>query len=120
MVGANGITLPQQIYQSLAPLLGPLRHVVAPAVGMSTQELAVITGWIVILMAIALWMPNTLQIMARFEPAIGVQEKQVPVSRLQRILAWSPTPSWALMMVALAGTAVWWMGGKSEFLYWQF
>ena len=120
MVGANGITLPQQIYQSLAPLLGPLRHVVAPAVGMSTQELAVITGWIVMLMAVALWMPNTLQIMARFEPAIGVQEKQVPVSRLQRILAWSPTPSWALMMVMLAGTAVWWMGGKSEFLYWQF
>ena len=88
---------------------------------MSTQELAVAAGWIVVLVAIALWMPNTLQIMARFEPAIRkILEKQVPVSRLRGIFAWSPTPSRALMMVLLAGTAVWWMGGKSEFLYWQF
>ena len=120
MVGVNGITLPQQIYQSLTPLLGPLGRALSPAAGMSTQDLAVITGWIVVLMAIALWMPNTLQILSHIEPAIGIQERHMPVSRLQRFLQWSPTPSWALTMVALAGTAIWRMGGKSEFLYWQF
>jgi hypothetical protein len=67
----------------------------------------------------ALVLPNTLEIMARYEPALGVQPKPAASLRL-RILDWAPTIPWAVAMSCLVVGVVLKLGGKSEFLYWQF
>ena len=71
------------------------------------------------LLSIALLLPNTLQMLAAFEPAIGVKPGRAS-SRLLRRLTWAPTSTWAfgLACVALAGILS--LGELSEFLYWQF
>ena len=64
-------------------------------------------------------MPNTLEILAPYEPALGVKPAKAP-SRLLRLMTWRPGPIWAfgLACVTLAGILS--LGELSEFLYWQF
>jgi alginate O-acetyltransferase complex protein AlgI len=72
-----------------------------------------------LLLAIALLMPNTLQILAAFEPAIGVKPGKTS-TRLQRALAWRPSVPWAVGLACVALAGVLSLGELSEFLYWQF
>jgi hypothetical protein len=58
--------------------------------------------------------------MGGYEPALGVHPApSAPVS-LARALDWTPTIPWAVAMAPLVVAAVMKLGGKSEFLYWQF
>ena len=122
MAGLNGISLPQQIFERLGPLTPLLRPIVSAsgtAAG-SGAEFTATVMWIVALLAIALAFPNSLQIMSRYEPAIGVKCRPEDLGRWAWILDWRPTLPWAFLMSALAVTSVIKLGGKSEFLYWQF
>jgi len=120
MVGLNGVSLPQQILAHLGPLTGLLQSFVSVATDMSAQELALAIAWVGALLLIALLLPNTLQLMAGYEPALGVRPgPAVPLS-LARVLDWTPTIPWALAMAPLVVATVMRIGGKSEFLYWQF
>ncbi len=77
--------------------------------------------WIAILLVIALLAPNTLQILAPYEPALGVKPAQTaPVIGKLRIPAWGPSLPWAVAVSVVAAVAVFMLGGPSEFLYWQF
>jgi hypothetical protein len=77
--------------------------------------------WIAILLFIALVCPNTLQILAPYEPALGVKPRSIaPMIGKIRIPAWSPSLPWAVAVSAAAAVAVFSIGGPSEFLYWQF
>jgi hypothetical protein len=58
--------------------------------------------------------------MARYEPALGVLSKPAAPLSLLRALDWTPTVPWAVAMSSLVVAAVLRLGGKSEFLYWQF
>ena len=120
MTGQHGITLPQQLQSRLDPLKGVLQQVVSSTPDLSTQALAMAVAWLAVLLLIALLLPNTLQIMARFEPAIGLQHRPGRTLALARALDWAPTLPWAVTMAAMAAAAVMRIGGKSEFLYWQF
>ena len=85
-----------------------------------SQSRGLVTGglvnWIVILLGIAWFAPNTQQIMARFEPAIAMPKDLQPAVRL----AWRPT-AFAAVIVAVAGlAAIFNLHQKSEFLYFQF
>jgi len=83
------------------------------------REMAGALAWGVPLLAIALLCPNTLQILARYEPALGVRPQ--PNARLLGgILEWQASLPWAVAVSAVAGLAVISMHGASEFLYWQF
>jgi hypothetical protein len=122
MAGLNGISLPQQIFERLGPLTPLLRPIVSAsgtAAG-SGAEFTATVMWIVALLGIALAFPNSLQIMSRYEPAIGVKCRPEVLGRWAWILDWRPTLPWAFLMSALAVTSVIKLGGKSEFLYWQF
>ena len=116
MVGLNGISLPQQIYVQLGPLKGLLHA----STSMSAQEFVLAMTWLGTLLLIALLLPNTLQLMARYEPALGVLSKPAAPLSLLRALDWTPTVPWAVAMSSLVVAAVLRLGGKSEFLYWQF
>jgi hypothetical protein len=119
MAGLNGINLPQRLYALLGPLTGSLPFVKASA-GMSARELATVTVWLGALLLGALVLPNTLQMMARYEPALGIRAKPGAPLSLLRALDWTPTIPWALAMSCLVFAAVMQLGGRSEFLYWQF
>ena len=120
MFGLNGITLPQRLFDHLGPLAGVLQHVVTPTGAGTGRELFVAVAWVVALLVVALALPNSMQIASRYEPALGV--KPLPVSKdwFARAFTWGPSVSWAFVVSALAVTGILSLGGKSEFLYWQF
>jgi len=120
MVGLNGISLPQQIHAQLGPLKSLLQPFVFASTNMSAQEFVLAMGWVGVLLLVALSFPNTLQLMARYEPALGVHARPAAPQFLLRALDWTPTVPWALGMSSLVVAAVMRLGGKSEFLYWQF
>jgi len=120
MVGLNGISLPQEIHAQLGPLTGLLRSFVSASTDMPAQEFVLAMAWLGALLLVALLLPNTLQLMARYEPALGVHSRPAAPLALLRALDWTPTAPWAVAMSSLVVAAVMRLGGKSEFLYWQF
>jgi hypothetical protein len=77
--------------------------------------------WLGALFLIVTLMPNSLQIMAGYEPALDVELRSgnTPPMRAGR-LSWRPTIPWAVAVSAVAAVAILQLSGKSEFLYWQF
>jgi alginate O-acetyltransferase complex protein AlgI len=65
-------------------------------------------------------LPNTLELTARYEPALGVRPAPLSAPSLLRAMDWTPSAPWAVAMSLLVVVTVMRLGGKSEFLYWQF
>jgi hypothetical protein len=120
MIGLNGIMLPQQIFDRLAPLADALQPIIAITAGGALMDLVAVSIWVGALLFIALAMPNSLEMLSSYEPALGVKPPAGDRNLLLRLSAWKPTIPWALATSALAATAVMWVSRKSEFLYWQF
>ncbi|MBV8141508.1 MAG: hypothetical protein JOZ60_05610 [Verrucomicrobia bacterium] len=106
VIGLNGFSLP---YGAGA---------IAQTYGTDIEKAAL---WTVVLLFVALVCPNTLQILARYEPALGVKpQSTAPVIGKFGIPAWAPSLPWAIAVSTIAVIAVVSIGGPSEFLYWQF
>jgi hypothetical protein len=119
MVGLNGVSLPQKLVDSAGPLGAILRgHVILTGPG-SGRDIAVAGSWIVGSLAIVLMLPNSLQITSRYEPALALRSPP-RATWLDRSMVWGPSIGWAGLFASLAVVAVTKLGGKSEFLYWQF
>jgi alginate O-acetyltransferase complex protein AlgI len=119
MLGRNGLTVPQQIFDRLGPLVGFLHPVLPISAGGALLDTTIALAWIAALLVIALAMPNSLDLLSDYEPALGIKPR--PGSRvLARLLHWSPQLPWAFATSALAVTAIMMLGRKTEFLYWQF
>jgi alginate O-acetyltransferase complex protein AlgI len=122
LVAQNGVALPQAIYEHLGPLAGWLHRAgvasVAPELW-SGEEFRGMVMWILVSLLIALVLPNTLQILARYEPALGVKPQTVEFGG-RSISEWSASLPWAISVSIVAAMAVLSLGGPSEFLYWQF
>jgi alginate O-acetyltransferase complex protein AlgI len=78
-----------------------------------------ITFWIAASAFIALACPNTLQILSRYEPALGWKPSPPGAAGRIRIL-WGPSLAWAAAVAAIVAIGILNLGGQSEFLYWQF
>jgi D-alanyl-lipoteichoic acid acyltransferase DltB (MBOAT superfamily) len=117
--GLNGISLPTEILErsGLSSVLG---SIVSASEMQSATDFVFASAWIVALLFIALVLPNSIQILARYEPVLGVKQLAPDTGRLARLLTWNPTIPWAVGMSVLAATAIMQLGGESEFLYWQF
>ena len=104
--GLNGVALPHS----------------APAIAATYgTDIKMAAMWIAVLLVIALVCPNTLEILAPYEPALGVKPASTaPVLGGFRIPAWGPSLPWALAISVVAAVAIFSTGGPSEFLYWQF
>ena len=119
MIGLNGLALPKEIYDHLGPLAGWLHKLGVASQSGSGQDFVMLMSWTVVLTVVALAFPNTLQILARYEPALGVKPR--PMRLWTRALVeWNPSLAWAIGVSAVAAIAVRFLGGPSEFLYWQF
>jgi alginate O-acetyltransferase complex protein AlgI len=119
IIGLNGIGLPEAVFGHLGPLAERLHSAGVIAESWSLQDFAKTGLWISLLMFVALACPNTLQILAPYEPALGVtaQSAKLPAGS---IVQWNASLPWAIAMSAIAAIAVVSIGGPSEFLYWQF
>jgi hypothetical protein len=122
LVAENGVALPQAIYDHLGPLAGWLHRTgvasVAPELW-SGEEYGRMVMWILVSLFIALSLPNTLQILARYEPALGVKPQTVDLGR-RSVSEWNASLPWAISVAIVAAMATLSLGGPSEFLYWQF
>jgi alginate O-acetyltransferase complex protein AlgI len=120
IIGVNGIALPQAFFDRLGPLASKLHHIGLIADGSwSGQDFIRTAMWICGLMFVALACPNTLQMLARYEPALGVKSRPTRLV-LGGLLRWDPSLPWAIALSAIATIAIVSLGGPSEFLYWQF
>jgi len=117
LAGGGGLELPASLLGRLLQALPALQR--AGIAGSADTALAWLAplGWMLALGLVARWLPNTLVLMAEFEPALGI--KAGPGPRPTR-LAWRPVIAWALAVAVLAALAVVRLGDQSEFLYWQF
>jgi alginate O-acetyltransferase complex protein AlgI len=119
MIGLNGVALPQELFDRLGPLAETLHRVGVVAEPSSAKDLANSAVWISVLLFVALACPNTIRILARYEPALGVTSQSTK-SAVGRSVEWDTSLPWAVAMSAIAAIAIVSMGGPSEFLYWQF
>jgi hypothetical protein len=85
----------------------------------SAQEFGKMAIWILAPMLIALACPNTLQILARYEPALGVKPSTAKFAGA-RLIEWNPTLPWAFGMSIVTAMGIFFLGGQSEFLCCQF
>jgi alginate O-acetyltransferase complex protein AlgI len=121
LIGHNGVALPQAIFDHLGPVAGWLHRGGVASVDSefwSGQQFTRMVMWIFALMLIALACPNTLQILARYEPALGV--KPLTSNFAGRRIEWNPCLPWAIGMSIVTAIGIFFVGGESEFLYWQF
>jgi alginate O-acetyltransferase complex protein AlgI len=95
--------------EMLAAMLG--RHGVGGSFGYGFRELL----WILLLYAIVWGMPNTQQLLAHYDPALG-PVRPGPIQWLR----WRGNLSWGILLGASFAVALLAMGGTSEFLYFQF
>jgi len=119
MIGLNGIGLPQALFDHLGPLAQKLPAVGVVAESWSLRDFAKTIIWISVLTFVALACPNTLQILSRYEPALGVtlQSAKLPTGSL---MEWNASLPWAIGVSLIAAIGIISIGGPSEFLYWQF
>jgi hypothetical protein len=120
MVGLNGVELPQSVFAHLGPLAGLLQSVgigVTPPDFFPFTKLAI---WLFALAILAFFAPNTQQLLAKYEPALGFKTPATDGLPILRRLHWTPSLTWALFVAAVAAVGVLQLSGPSEFLYWQF
>jgi hypothetical protein len=115
MLGRHGAEFPNGFSFAVAPL-APAMKAVGISFGQVSGSLFLRTWlWIGALGFIALALPNTQQIMCRFEPVLESASLKPP-----RRLAWRPSPGWAIVAGIAAFFGVASITRVSEFLYWQF
>jgi hypothetical protein len=119
MIGVYGAELPQAILSRLGPIGGWLQALGFRAAWTSGSFLLTATARIGVLLFIALALPNTLELLAAYEPALGVKPAKVP-SRLLGAATWRPNGVWAVSLACVAMAGILSLGELHEFLYWQF
>jgi alginate O-acetyltransferase complex protein AlgI len=120
MIGLNGLALPASIFDSLGPLAEWLHYAgIVRGLG-SGINMEMIAIWVPFLALISLACPNTLQILARYEPALGVQPSPRESGVVEKVLVWNASVAWGIALAVVAAIGILHLGGQSEFLYWQF
>ncbi|MBU6448378.1 MAG: MBOAT family protein [Rhodospirillales bacterium] len=120
MVGAHGwgghfLAKPSfNLFASLGMIFATHGAAAATA-GLKVIEAAMHDVEIVLLWLIVLAMPNTQQIMLRYEPVLGI----VKPGRLKSMI-WGPSPGWALTVGAVGALAAMAISGTTDFVYFQF
>jgi hypothetical protein len=120
LAGLNGIALPQALFDRSGLLGGVVLHRLGiVAASWDIRDFAMLAIWISSLMFVAFACPNTLQILSRYEPALGIKP-QPARQGIGQILEWEASLPWAIVVSGIAAVAIASMNGPSEFLYWQF
>ena len=92
---------------------------------MPAHVFATAAATLLALLAIALLLPNSVQILSAYEPVLYTPKRPATMpgvlpAALRRPLLWRPTVAWMVLFAAIAAVSMIRLTGKSEFLYWQF
>ena len=79
-----------------------------------------IAFWLAASAFIAFVCPSSLQILSRFEPALGWKPSPRDGATVPTRFLWRPSLAWAAAVAAIVAIGILNLGGQSEFLYWQF
>ncbi|APA67978.1 MBOAT family O-acyltransferase [Janthinobacterium sp. 1_2014MBL_MicDiv] len=121
MAGGFGLALPDALARQLQPLQPLLASLgVSFYLGGGTAFIESWT-WIAIAALLVFAMPNTQQIMRRFEPALDFQHAAAARGHgVARLLTWRASPAWAAAIALLALASMLALSRPAEFLYFQF
>jgi D-alanyl-lipoteichoic acid acyltransferase DltB (MBOAT superfamily) len=119
MIGTYGATLPQAVLTRLGTLGEVLSSAGVRPAWTSGSAIALAAMRIGLGLAIALLVPNPLQLLSAQGPALGFRTDPHP-SRTVRTLAWAPNSTWAFCLACVALAGVLSLGELSEFIYWRF
>jgi hypothetical protein len=125
MAGLNGVALPNAIVARLGDAGIWLQDIGIDVYLGGGADFVLTYLWVSGLLAVVLVIPNTQQVMARFEPALSVYASSERYGIcLGRILAsrllWKPSAVWSVITGILAALGVLALTSISEFLYFQF
>ena len=125
MTGQNGIAIPAGFAFALEPIHGLVSALGITFSNESGSNLVKAYLWITALLAIALWAPNTQQLMRAYAPVLDLPRTPglEPSDARRRVLdrvKWAPSPSWAITTGAIAFVGAISITRVSQFLYWQF
>jgi alginate O-acetyltransferase complex protein AlgI len=125
MLGLDGVALPAGVMNRLGPLAESLQ-----ALGVRADLMASGTAfvqamlWVAGLLAVALLLPNSLELMRHFEPAHNYRAAAATAGAAPGAvgggMALTLKPHWALLIGSFLVLGVFSLNRVSEFLYWQF
>jgi hypothetical protein len=119
MTGANGITVPMAVAARANPMLAPIGlHLIG--VWESGNNFAQLWTWIAAGFVVVLALPNSLEMLAAWQPALGFKVRKTDQTRLLRAVVWRPGTAWALGLSGVTAIGLLSLGRLSEFLYWHF
>jgi len=120
MTGANGVVLRDVDAAALGSLAPWLQQAGVQFERVYYMPFWTAVLWIVPLLAIAWFAPNTQEMLGKFEPVLDTYGSGEPL-RAPRWLTWSPTLRWAVVVSVMAFISIVWLrSGQSEFLYFRF
>ena len=120
MIGLNGVELPGTLLARLGSAGVWLQHIGIHATPPDWFPFDEMLLWLVALAAIVFLCPNTQQMLAKYEPALGVKASDPAGESLLQRIHWRPTVAWACVVAVVAVIGILQLSGPSEFLYWQF
>jgi len=120
MAGFSGITMPEAI----ARLLGPLHSWLSTA-GVEFREgggsqFVLTYLWVGALSCIALFAPNTQEIMRRYRPGLDFHPARNEQDSVASRMAWQPSTWWSVAIGIVFACGMLSLTRVSEFLYFQF
>ncbi|MGC2856379.1 MBOAT family O-acyltransferase [Novispirillum sp. DQ9] len=119
MAGGNGLTVPAPLASLLERILP---HWIAVTSGTATPHIhdgggTLALAQVALVGAIALFAPNTQQILWAYRPGLGTRAASRPAARPWR---WRLHGGWAAAAASIAALAILGMSEKNEFLYFNF
>jgi D-alanyl-lipoteichoic acid acyltransferase DltB (MBOAT superfamily) len=133
MAGLDGVSVPMALLNRGGALAGALQRLGIAGDMSSGAVFTAATIWIVALFLIATLMPNSLELMQRYAPALYFEPPARPRGATDAAMPAPPKPAWRLGSMTLSWSAGWavligaffvcgalGLSRPSEFLYWQF
>lgn len=126
MLGTNGISVPQALATKIENIAPNLLELLQINTYLGGGSVFIYTwAWIALLAFIAFFLPNTIQLMAKFNTVfadtVASNEKIIkPTSKRISQLQWKPTMPWAILIAIVFAIAILSLNSASEFLYFRF
>ncbi len=117
MAGGNGIVVPEPIAGMLSAVLPAWVPITDGGLTPLISDGAVAVALVALVGAIALFGPNTQQILWNYRPGLGSRTRTTPPPRLWR---WRLQTGWAAATACAAAFGILGMSEKNEFLYFNF
>jgi len=119
LFGLHGVSLPTSIIHKLGHV-GLWLHQAGVSEGPADDTFRIMARWVAGLSLLAFFSPNTMQLLSRFEPALGFDTGAPDRAGSRPLLSWQASAAWAVLVGGATVLGVLHLGGVSEFLYWQF